>query len=645
MNFLTNLNLNRNELQNAVIQPLAVAPSSPKAGQIYYNSGDKFIYRFDGDNWSPIGVVYIQGSTAGAVITGLDGTGKVTTTNVVGLQLAGYTPVEGGYVSNNMTMQQAIAALDTAVKNAVSGGGEVNQNAWSNITVPVQSTNDSTEVAGQGAAATISANSKTDTFTIASGDKWTHVAADKTAKKVTVGHAFSGATVGNYGDATHVAKVAIDNAGHVTNAESVKIVGAEYITTLTSNAQTQINAKVPNTRKVNNKALNADITLDAGDVGADAAGAAAAVLGTSADDSDKATVYGARALAQKGIDAATNALGVANGKVASVNNADASIVIGGTGVDPNLKVNVSADADNALKLTTNGLKVVVPDGAEYSMVKLAQARDGYLASYQMTKDGTNIGEVINIPKDYLVKSAEVKTSTGTGDPSGFPAGTKYIDFTVNTYDTKTGTGTESHIYLDVQSLVDVYTNGNGISIDDANVISAKVVANNGLSLTANGIVMAAASASNAGAMSAAHYKKLEGIEEGATKDTITLNGSATKTPRFYAPVTAGSKGNILVSNGSGAPVWQSAPESFHKYTAQNATLSANSGAFTWNIASSVHGVTNSSMIVQLYEVATGAQVIADIVVNQTNFNIAITINDAAGAGTLSANTYKVVVIG
>lgn len=645
MNFLTNLNLNRNELQNAVIQPLAVAPSSPKAGQIYYNSGDKFIYRFDGDNWSPIGVVYIQGSTAGAVITGLDGTGKVTTTNVVGLQLAGYTPVEGGYVSNNMTMQQALAALDIAVKNAVAGGGEINQNAWSNITVPAQSTNDTTEFAGQVAAATISATAKTDTFTVASGDKWTHVAADKTAKKVTVGHAFSGATAGNYGDATHVAKVAIDNAGHVTNAESVKIVGAEYITTLTSDAQAQLNAKVPNTRKVNNKALNADITLDAGDVGADAAGSAAAVLGISADDSDKATVYGARALAQKGIDAANNALGVANGKVASVNNADASIVIGGTGVDPTLKVNVSTDADNALKLTTNGLKVIVPDGAEYSMVKLAQARDGYLASYQMTKDGTNIGEVINIPKDYLVKSAEVKTSTGTGDPSGFPAGTKYIDFTVNTYDTETGTGTESHIYLDVQSLVDVYTNGNGISISDANVISAKVKEANGLSLTANGIAMAAAGTSNAGAMSAAHYTKLEGIEDGATKDTITLNGSATKTPSFYAPVAAGSKGNILVSNGSGAPVWQSAPESFHKYTAQNATLSANSGAFTWNIASSVHGVKNSSMLVQLYEVATGAQVIADIVVNQTNFNITITINDVAGAGTLSANTYKVVVIG
>lgn len=645
MNFLTNLNLNRNELQNAVIQPLAVAPSSPKAGQIYYNSGDKFIYRFDGDNWSPIGVVYVQDSTVGAVITGLDGTGKVTTTNVVGLQLAGYNPVEGGYVSNNMTMQQAIAALDTAVKNAVAGGGEVNQNAWSNIVVPKQSTNETTESAGQGTAVTIEANAKTDTFTIASGDKWTRVAGNATGKRVTVGHAFSGVTAGNYGDATHVAKVAVDNAGHVMSAESVEVVGAKYITGLTSDAQAQLNSKVPNTRKVNDKALSADITLDAGDVGADAAGAAAAVLGTASDDSDTATVYGARALAQKGIDAANNALGVANGKVASVNNADKSIAIGGTGVDPTVKVNISTDTDNALKLTTNGLKVVVPEGAEYSMVKLAQARDGYLASYQMTKDGTNIGEVINIPKDYLVKSAEVKTSTGTGDPSGFPAGTKYIDFTVNTYDTEAGTGTESHIYLDVQSLVDVYTGGNGISISDANVISAKVVTNNGLSLTANGITMAAAAASNAGAMSAAHYTKLEGIESGATKNSITLNGTANANPSFYAPTGAGTNGQILVSSGSGAPTWEAAPESFHKYTAQNATLSASSGAFTWSITAATHGVANSSMLVQLYEVATGAQVMADVVVNQTNFNVTITINDVAGSGTLSANTYKVVIIG
>lgn len=36
---------------------------------------------------------------------------------------------------------------------------------------------------------------------------------------------------------------------------------------------------------------------------------------------------------------------------------------------------------------------------------------------------------------------------------------------------------------------------------------------------------------------------------------VTLNGSASTSPSFYAPTTAGTSGNILVSNGSGAPSW------------------------------------------------------------------------------------------
>ena len=37
---------------------------------------------------------------------------------------------------------------------------------------------------------------------------------------------------------------------------------------------------------------------------------------------------------------------------------------------------------------------------------------------------------------------------------------------------------------------------------------------------------------------------------------VTLNGSANTTPNFYAPTTSGSQGQILKSNGSGAPVWE-----------------------------------------------------------------------------------------
>ena len=123
-NVLTNLNLNKNELQNAVIQPLAAAPQNPKFGQIYTNSQDKVIYQFDGDKWKPVGVVYNQAGSTGAVIVGLDDAGNVTTKKVTELTLTDYTPVDGGYVAAGTTIQQAISALDTAVKNAVAGGAK-----------------------------------------------------------------------------------------------------------------------------------------------------------------------------------------------------------------------------------------------------------------------------------------------------------------------------------------------------------------------------------------------------------------------------------------------------------------------------------------------------------------------------------------
>lgn len=518
MNYLVNLNLNKNELQNAVIQPLVTPPFGAKAGQIYYNSGDKFIYRFDGTNWGPIGVVYNQGSTTGAVITGLDNAGNVTTTNVTGLTLTGYTPVTDGYVAEGMTLEQAFVALDTAVKNAVAGGGEVNQNAWSNITVKKQS-DGTTAVTGASADTTIAATAKTDTFAVGSGNKWVDIGSN--GKQINVGHSLSGVTAGSTGSSSVVPAITVDAAGHVTAVTAQTITPAA--------------------------------------IGADVAGAATAVLGTSSDDSSKNTVYGAKKLAQQGVDDAAAALAAADTKVASVTaTANKGIVVEGTTVNPTVGIKLDPATGNVASLSAAGLMVTIPkvDVPDYTIVKLANATSGYLASYQLQKDGAGVGEVINIPKDYLVKSAAVKTSTGTGDPSGFPAGTKYIDFTINTYDTSSGSGTESHIYLNVEDLVDVYTPGNGIDISDANVISAKVVAANGLSVGANGIAMATASTSANGAMTSDMVTKLNGIDTGATANTITLNGTATKNPSFYAPTGAGTSGQVLTSNGSGAPTWQ-----------------------------------------------------------------------------------------
>lgn len=51
VNYLSSIDLNKNELQNAVIHVLASVPQNPVVGQIYYNSTDQKLYFYDGANW------------------------------------------------------------------------------------------------------------------------------------------------------------------------------------------------------------------------------------------------------------------------------------------------------------------------------------------------------------------------------------------------------------------------------------------------------------------------------------------------------------------------------------------------------------------------------------------------------------------
>lgn len=289
MKFIVNVDFNKNQILNAAIQPLAVAPTSGVIGQVYYNTVEKALYQHDGEKWAKVGVVYNQATATGAVITGLGNDGTVTTTDVVDLTLDGYVPVEGGYIANGDTVQKALSALDTAVKNAVAGGGEVNQNAWSNVTIPAQSTNKTTEVVGQGEQATISATSKTDTLTIASGDEWVHVNADVAGKKVTVGHKFSEVTPQTYGDGLNVPKITVDKAGHITSVVEAEIVGAEFLENVDSDIQAQLDAKIPNSEK---GAKNGVATLDGNGL------VPSSQLPSYVDDVIDAYIVGATPLAQ-----------------------------------------------------------------------------------------------------------------------------------------------------------------------------------------------------------------------------------------------------------------------------------------------------------------------------------------------------------
>ena len=52
---LVSLDMNKNEIQNVVMQSLATAPTSPKEGQYYYDSADKKAYQWNGSAWKPLG--------------------------------------------------------------------------------------------------------------------------------------------------------------------------------------------------------------------------------------------------------------------------------------------------------------------------------------------------------------------------------------------------------------------------------------------------------------------------------------------------------------------------------------------------------------------------------------------------------------
>lgn len=96
---------------------------------------------------------------------------------------------------------------------------------------------------------------------------------------------------------------------------------------------------------------------------------------------------------------------------------------------------------------------------DYGLTKQETAEDGYLATYQLTKDGNPTGDKINIPKDLLVKSASVKDVTAADDPyEGAAVGDKYIDFVINSVE---GDANETHVYLAVKDL------GGSVTVDTA----------------------------------------------------------------------------------------------------------------------------------------------------------------------------------
>lgn len=135
--FLVSIDLNSNELQNAVIQNLATAPASPSEGQIYYDSsvGDKSIYFYNGSSWVDIGGD-LRSISAGDAIA-ISGTRDVTVDVLyddvtIGVNGSNQVYVKDGGISN---AKLANSSLTVTAGNGLTGGGSISLGSSATINV------------------------------------------------------------------------------------------------------------------------------------------------------------------------------------------------------------------------------------------------------------------------------------------------------------------------------------------------------------------------------------------------------------------------------------------------------------------------------------------------------------------------------
>lgn len=204
---------------------------------------------------------------------------------------------------------------------------------------------------------------------------------------------------------------------------------------------------------------------------------------------------------------------LAAGGAAGLTAVDASVILASGEDGTTIGVQLSKDEGNALELKADGLFVspAATSGAvEFSIEEQATATDGSVKTYKLKRtegeNATYVGDAIEIPKDKVLKGGTFEiVDTADAPYTGAEVGDPYVDLVLEDAD-------NTHIYIPMKGLVDTVAAGDGITVTN-NTVSIKLDAANanGLAVGADGLSMAVATDTTAGAMSAADKAALDTV--------------------------------------------------------------------------------------------------------------------------------------